>query len=195
MITCSLFSSSPTFPDVYKRCQQAKQTAVYIYFSLELLQKGAHRPLRPACCEDSRTGVCVSLQQYGLAEIQKIYEKYNLAPGSSLWRRRRSYSTCNQMCQSSCTELCVTTSQTAAGVEDSGATACNAARSCCGASSFVLPPLFPRQQKSCLANAASLWLCILKHLPSLRANSHYYVPESFAVLLSADNAAVMLINF
>lgn len=82
MITRSLVSCSPAFPDVFKRCQQAKQTGVDIYFSLGLLQKGAARPLRPACCEDSRTGVCINLQQYRLTKMQK-YTETHLVPGSS----------------------------------------------------------------------------------------------------------------
>lgn len=183
VITHSLVSCSPAFPDVFQRCQQAKQTGVDIYFSLGLLQKGAARPLRPACCEDSRTGVCINPQQYSvfLQQYAKIHRN-SFSAWLILWRRVRSSSTCNQRCQSSCAELCVAASQTAAGVEDTGSSACDAVLSCSGAPSFVSPPLFPRRQKSCVANAASLWLCIFKHLPSLRANSHYYVPESFSVL-------------
>lgn len=166
------------FPDVFKRCQQAKQTGVDIYFSLGLLQKGAPRPLRPACCEDSSTGVCINLQQNRLTKMQNIHRN-SFSARLILWRRCKSSSTCNQRCQSPCTELCVAKLQTAAGVGDTGSSACDAVRSCSGAPSFVLPPLFPRRQKSPVANAASLWLCIFKHLPSPRANSHYYVAESF----------------
>lgn len=177
-IVHSLVSCSPTFPDVFKRCQQAKQTGVDIYFSLGLLRKGAQRPLRLACCEGTRTGVRINLQQHGLTKMQKIHRN-SFSAWLFVWRRCTGSSTCNQRCQSSCAELCVATSRTAAGVEDSGSSACVGVLSCSGSPPFVLPPLFPWRQKSCVANAASLWLCIFKHLPSLQANSRYYVPEDF----------------
>lgn len=107
------------FPEVFKRCQQAKQTGVDIYFSLGLLQKGAPRPLRLACCEDSSTGVCINLQQYRHTKMQNIHRK-SLSARLILWRRCRSSSTYSQRCQSPGTALCVAKSQTAAGVEDTG---------------------------------------------------------------------------
>lgn len=110
----------------------------------------------------------------------------------------------NHLYQSLCTQLGAAMSRASASEEDTSSDACNVFGSCSGASSFFISPPFSldrRAEKYCaIANAASLWPHILKHLSALQAKSHYYMLDSFSALSSKDkhcytNSAYLTLHF